>query len=56
MHPTKLQFINQIYRAYELAVEKRYGTGYSKYLESSELENPTNTDSSELLPKQDLTI
>jgi hypothetical protein len=39
-----------------LAVEKRYGTGYSKYLESRELENPINTDDSDLLPQQSLTI
>ena len=39
-----------------LAVEKRYGMGISKCVESTQLENPINTDSSELLPKQDLTI
>jgi len=30
----------------EKAVEKRYGTGISKCVESTQLENPTNTDSS----------
>ncbi len=39
-----------------LAVEKRYGTGISKYVDSTELENSINTDDYELLPKQGLTI
>jgi len=39
-----------------VAVEKRYGTGISKCADSAQLENPTNTDSSEPLTKQDLTI
>jgi len=39
-----------------LAVEKRYGTGISKCGDSPQLEYPIDTDSSELLPKQDLTI
>ena len=39
-----------------LAVEKRYGTGYSKSLESSELEIPIDTGDSNLSPKHSLTI
>jgi len=39
-----------------LAVEKRYGTGYSKSLESRELEIPIDTGDSNLSPKQSLTI
>ncbi len=40
----------------EKAVEKRYGTGISKCVDSTQLENSINTDGSEPLTKQDLTI
>ena len=39
-----------------LAVEKRYGTGISKCVESTYLEEPMNTGDSDLSTKQSLTI